>query len=79
MPKKADKSFEENLERLAVITEQVEDAETPLDEAITLYKEGLALAEKCGETLRTYEAEVLTLQKSAAGIFELEPFATERA
>jgi len=78
MPRKASKTFEENLERLSDIVEQVEDAETPLDEAIALYKEGLTLAGKCGETLRTYEAEVLTLQKSASGIFELEPFTTER-
>ncbi|MCL2840718.1 MAG: exodeoxyribonuclease VII small subunit [Defluviitaleaceae bacterium] len=74
MPKKTKQSFEENLERLSIIVEQVEDVSTPLDTAIALYKEGLTLAEKCGETLRVHEAEILTLQKSAVGLFELEPF-----
>jgi len=76
MPKKASKAptFEEELSRLAEIVEQVEDGQTPLDTAIALYKEGLSLAGKCGETLRVYEAEILTLQKSADNLFTLEPF-----
>ena len=67
-------TFEENLERLASIAEQVEDGQTPLEAAIALYKEGLELAGKCGETLRKYEAEVLTLQKEADETFTLELF-----
>gem|GEM_PF-510409 len=68
------KTFEEDLRRLADIVEQVESSETPLDEAIALYKEGLSLAGKCGETLRGCEAEVQALQKSSDGLFTLEPF-----
>ena len=76
MPKKSSKTFENDLERLAEIVEQIEDSQTPLDTAITLYKEGLALAGKCGEVLRNYETEILTLQKSNEDIFTLEPFTT---
>ncbi|MCL2387705.1 MAG: exodeoxyribonuclease VII small subunit [Defluviitaleaceae bacterium] len=77
MPAKTKKTitFEEKLQNLAEIIEQVEDSETSLDSAIALYKEGIALAQDCGDTLRKYEEEVLTLQKTAEG-FTLEPFAT---
>ena len=72
MPKKKE-TFETNLERLAEIVEQAENSETPLDTSIALYKEGLQLAEKCGETLRRAEGEILILQRQA-GQFTLEPF-----
>lgn len=68
MPKKKT-NFETDIARLAEIVEQVEDGSTPLDTAINLYKEGLALAAKCGKTLGQYEEEILTLQKDAEGNF----------
>jgi len=66
MPKKK-ANFETDIARLAEIVEQVEDGETELDVAIALYKEGLALAEKCGKVLSQYEEEVLILQKDTSG------------
>ena len=71
--KKNPESFENNMERIAEILEQVEDSTTPLDTAIALYKEGLELAKKCGETLRRYEEDVLMLQQNADK-FVLQPF-----
>ena len=68
MPKKKT-NFETDIARLAEIVEQVEDGSTPLDTAISLYKEGLALAAKCGKTLGQYEEEILTLQKDVEGNF----------
>jgi exodeoxyribonuclease VII small subunit len=56
-------TFEESLNRLSVIVETVEDSETNLDTAMTLYKEGLELSKNCGEILGHYEEEILTLQK----------------
>jgi exodeoxyribonuclease VII small subunit len=67
-------TFEQSIEKLAVLTEAVESPVTPLDEALALYKEGIALAKGCGETLSKYEAEVLLLQKEAEGVFSLNPF-----
>jgi len=80
MPAKSKKNatFEEKLENLAQIVEKVEDSQTPLDEAISLYKEGIAVAKECGETLRRYEEEVLILQKTADD-FILEPFSAAGA
>ena len=71
MPAKKKTSFEDDIIRLAQIVEQVEDGQTPLDKALTLYKEGLTIAAKCGETLTVYENEILTLQKNADETFKL--------
>ena len=66
------KTFEENINQLTAIVDKMEDAS--LDNAIKLYKEGVIIAEKCAVALRSYEEEVLTLQKKVNGIFTLEPF-----
>jgi len=71
MPKKKT-SFETDIARLAEIVEQVEDAATPLDNAISLYKEGLLLVAKCGKTLGQYEEEILILQKDVDENFILK-------
>ena len=73
MPAKKKTNFEEDILRLSQIVEEVENSQTPLDKALTLYKEGLTLVTKCGESLNAYEAEVLTLQKNADSTFVLEP------
>jgi len=72
MPKKL--KFEEALTRLSHIVETIEDGETTLDESVKLYKEGLKLAENCGDILGRYESEVLVLEKDANNAFSLTPF-----
>jgi exodeoxyribonuclease VII small subunit len=67
-------TFEASMEKLNEITETIESPDTPLDTALALYKEGVALAKHCGETLARYEAEVLMLQKETDGIYKLVPF-----
>ena len=66
--------FEQAMSRLSDIVESIEDGETTLDGAISLYKEGLQLAQNCGDILGRYESEVLLLQKEADGAFALTPF-----
>lgn len=72
MPRKKT-TFEEDMIRLEAIVEHVESSDTSLEEAIRLYKEGLALAAKCGKTLGKYEEEILTLQKDAEENFVTRP------
>ena len=76
MPKK-DMKFEQALTRLSDIVDSIEDGETTLDSAIKLYKEGLKLAQSCGQILGHYESEVLVLQKDADDAFTLMPFSEE--
>ena len=70
---KKKQSIEEKLQRLNEISAQIE-GDTPLDTAISLYKEGLGLVEACGAQLKRYEEEVLMLKKNADEMFGLEPF-----
>ena len=70
---KKKKSIEEKFQRLNEISAQIE-GDTPLEEAITLYKEGLQLVEDCGSQLKKHEAEVLVLKKNAEDILSFEPF-----
>jgi exodeoxyribonuclease VII small subunit len=66
-------SFEKKIASLEEIVEQIEDAQTPLDAAVSLYKNGIELARECGEILRGYEEEVQVLKKSADGFMSV-PF-----
>ena len=70
---KKKQSIEEKFERLNEISAQIE-GDTPLDVAISLYKEGLGLVEACGSQLKKYEKDVLVLKKNADEMFSLEPF-----
>ena len=74
MPKKKS-NFEQDIKRLAEIVEEVENSDTSLDAAISLYKEGIELAAKCGTVLKQYEEEVHVLQKDAE--ITLAPFGDE--
>ena len=76
MPKKKT-NFETDIARLADIVAEVEDEDTSLDNAIKLYKEGLALAASCGKILTVFETEIVTLQKDAEDNFALKPFEYE--
>ena len=70
---KKKKSIEEKFQRLSEISALIE-GDTPLEAAISLYKEGLQLVEDCGSQLKKHEAEVLMLKKNADELFSLEPF-----
>jgi len=68
--------FEEKIAKLEEIIERIEDGETPLEDAITLYKDGTNAVRECGEILQKFEEEVAVLTKTSDG-FLLTPFAEE--
>jgi exodeoxyribonuclease VII small subunit len=51
MPKKATAGFEEQLDRLQKITEDLERGELSLEESLVLYKEGVELSRRCRQAL----------------------------
>ena len=57
MPTK-DKSFEESMNRLEKIINDLEENEKPLDETITLFEEGLQLVKACDTTLKKFESQI---------------------
>lgn len=56
-----DRSFEETLERLEEIVEQLEDDPPSLDEALDAYEEGVSLANDCLDRLDRAEQRVREL------------------
>ena len=66
-------TFDEAMERLEEIVEQLEQEEVSLE---TLYKEGLSLAALCREKLSAAEGEIVLLRKEA-GLWQEEPFQAE--
>ena len=57
MPTK-DKSFEESMNRLEEIINDLEENEKPLDETITLFEEGLQLVKACDTNLKKFESQI---------------------
>lgn len=52
------KSFEESMQRLQTIVQDLESNEKPLDETIALFEEGLKLVKSCDEKLKKFENQM---------------------
>jgi len=75
--KSADLSFEEALQQLETIVEQMESDELPLESLLTHYEQGTKLAAVCQKKLAEAELKIQKLEKNAAGELELQPFPLE--
>jgi len=62
--KKDMKNFEERLERLEVLGEQIRKADIPLDEAIKSFEEGIKLARTLEKDLEKIENRIEMLMNS---------------
>ncbi len=62
------KTFEVSLARLAEVVSLLERDETPLAEAMTLYEEGIALAQHCRKELDAAELKITELRGRAASM-----------
>lgn len=60
-------SFEKSIERLDAIVRRMEQGDVPLEEALSLFREGTGLIETCTDALNKAELEVVKLSKSADG------------
>ncbi len=74
--KKSFKDFESALLRLEEITEKLESGETPLEQALLLYTEGLEIAGFCSRKLAEAEKKVTVLKEKNRQLVE-ETFAVE--
>ncbi|MCC8066704.1 MAG: exodeoxyribonuclease VII small subunit [Clostridiales bacterium] len=54
-------SLEASFERLDGVLERLEDREIPLEEAFTLYQQGLELLRRCNEKIDTVEKKILIM------------------
>ena len=60
--------------RLDAIVAQLEEDKLPLEEMLSRYEEGVALAQFCGEKLEAAEQKVRLIAKQADGGVTLEEF-----
>ncbi len=67
--------FEECLQRLEKIVDQLEKGEIPLEQALKLFEEGIALSNNCRKELEDAEGKVEILLKQN-GKLQVEPFET---
>tara|TARA_B100001059_G_scaffold99252_1_gene98874 strand:- start:581 stop:805 length:225 start_codon:yes stop_codon:yes gene_type:complete len=58
MNKKVDKNFEQALNRLEKISELLEDENTPLEDSIKLFEEGIELKDFCEEKLKSAKLKI---------------------
>jgi exodeoxyribonuclease VII small subunit len=65
--------FEECLQRLEKIVDQLEKGEIPLEQALKLFEEGIALSNNCRKELEDAEGKVEILLKQN-GKLQAEPF-----
>jgi exodeoxyribonuclease VII small subunit len=65
--------FEECLERLEKIVQELEKGEVPLEKSLTLFEEGMQLSATCRNQLEEAEGKVEILLKQN-GKLQTEPF-----
>jgi exodeoxyribonuclease VII small subunit len=74
--KKDQQSYEASIERLDEIIGKLDSGEVTLDEALTLYEEGVGLVKACAEKLQAAEVRLKKLEKDVNGslkVVEGEP------
>lgn len=71
--------FEEALQKLEGIVENLESDDLPLEALLAKYEEGTRLAKICQEKLAEAELKISQLEKTAGGEFKLRPLASELA
>jgi len=62
--------FEEALAGLEACVRKLEAGDVPLDQALALFEEGVALASQCHEHLDAAEARIASLRRGSSGIEE---------
>jgi exodeoxyribonuclease VII small subunit len=70
-------SFEQALEELKTIVEQLETGETRLDDAIAAYERGSRLKRHCEDKLREAQAKIEKISLGSDGKVASEPFDAE--
>ena len=67
-------SFEEAIERLEQLADELESGELKLEDAIRKYEEGVKLYARCQEILSKAEKKVQMLVRDTAGSLKAVPF-----
>lgn len=80
--KKQEQTFENAIERLEAIVEQMESDKLPLEDLLVRYEEGIKLVKFCSEKLQAAEKRIEIITRDAGGkpkAVEFEPAAQTQA
>lgn len=69
--------FEDCLQRLEKIVQELEKGEVPLEKSLTLFEEGMQLSATCRKELEQAEGKVEILLKKAGGELAAQAFDPE--
>ena len=69
--------FEKSLARLEEVVKRLESTDLSLDEAMSLFEEGVKLSQECQKQLEETEGRVEILLKRADGKIAAKPFQPE--
>ncbi|GAE24607.1 exodeoxyribonuclease VII small subunit [Halalkalibacter wakoensis JCM 9140] len=58
MAEKTELSFEEAMKELETVVERLEQGDVPLEKAISMFQEGMALSKQCHEKLEKVEKQM---------------------
>lgn len=77
--KNEDIRFEEAMQKLEKVVTQLETGDVPLEEAITLYKEGMELSALCQGKLQHAEKQLMSMIDEKGNIQQFNPQEGENA
>ena len=66
-------SFEEALEKLESLAEEIEEGKVGLEASITKYEEGMKLIQQCRQMLSQAEQRIQKLQEQSDGTLQATP------
>ena len=72
MNKKNDKNFESALQRLEEISDLLENEDTPLEDSIKLFEEGIDLKEYCEDKLKSAKIKIDKIVKKNKSLSSTE-------
>ena len=75
---KTEMNFEDSIKRLDEISASLERENVSLEDALTLYEEGVKLVRTCNEQLETAERKIKILKMSHDGELTEENFVSEK-
>ena len=66
--------FEDALQRLELLVDQLEAGNLALEESLKVFEEGVGLARRCGKYLDEAEKRIELLTRDESGVLKIAPF-----
>ena len=73
----AEQKFEDAMNRLEEIVQNLESGDLPLEDALNVFEEGTKLSKFCSSKLEEAEKRVNVLVRDSNGKYNLEPFGVD--